>query len=214
MKLEISFADRFGAAISGEIERGGLASAAAMRAAGELLKTRLRTDLRASGIRNPDRIGNTIRSAAYPKRGGSLNAAAIVYAKSPQIVRGLTAGEEIVPAKGRFLVIPNTEVIGRRGRKRWTLRDAAGRFGALSFVARPGGGWFVLATLRRGATGRLQKGSARARRIGTGFERVLLFTLVPSVRLRRRLDVEARLAEIGRDVPGLLAAALSRLETP
>jgi hypothetical protein len=196
-------------ALSGEMTReialGKAAATGAARDAVEWLKISLRRDLAASGLKNAARVGNTIRSIVYPKAGSSFDAASVVFAKSPQIVRGLTSGLEIVPRRGRFLVIPNTDIIGRRGRKRWTLSEAQrGAFGALSFVPRPEGGWYVLADLNARARG-WRKASRKAMREGRA-ERKLIFTLVPQVRLRRRADVPARVQEAGEKLKDYLAA--------
>lgn len=63
-----------------EIKIGKLAAAGAVGAVGGAIKTDWRGQIVQAGLGR--RLGNTVRSEVYPKSGGSLNAAALVWSKA------------------------------------------------------------------------------------------------------------------------------------
>lgn len=152
----------------------------------------LRGGIRAAGL--GDRLANTWRGKAYPGGGKSLHPAGYVWSKAPKIVGAFAEGATILPTGGRrYVAIPTKNVPLKARGRRMTPLDVEvafnqdliirnGRAGRkLAFVsavaARKGRGF------RAPTKGRLAAG--RATRL------ILMFILVPSVRLAKRLDPDA-----------------------
>ena len=105
--------------------------------------------------------------------------------------------------RGRFLAIP-TENAPRKGTDGRRIRPSTfpeHRFGPLRFVPRQSGPSFLVADGLRASFSRksgelrgFRRATERARRSGQGLTTVVMFLLVPQVKLRKRLDV-ARAAE-------------------
>lgn len=74
MKLKIAFDPDLVALMQAEIAAGERAVSAAMREAGNSLKSAWRGQITGAGL--GIRLGNSIRFASFPKSGNSLNAAA------------------------------------------------------------------------------------------------------------------------------------------
>ena len=126
------------------------------------------------------------------------------YTKAPQIIRAFDEGAVIRSKRGRFLAIP-TESAPRKGTDGGRISPSTFPehrfFGLLRFVPRPSGPSLVVADGLRASfsrqTGELRgfrRATDRARRSGQGLTTVVMFVLVPQVKLRKRLDV-ARAAE-------------------
>jgi hypothetical protein len=179
-----------------DIER---AVATSTREAGRGLKTELRRQVGNAGL--GQRLANSWRDRHYPNR--KLDAASLVYTKAPQIIRASDEGAVIRSRRGRFLAIP-TENAPRRGTDGKRISPSTfpeHRFGPLRFVARQSGpSLLVVGGLRASfsrQTGELRgfrRATDRARRSGQGLTTVVMFLLVPQVKLSKRLDV-ARAAE-------------------
>jgi hypothetical protein len=155
--------------------------------ASEGLKQDLRTQVASAGLGR--RLANTWRSRVYPSQ-PSLRAAGLVYTRAPVIMSAFASGATIRARGHRYLAIPTEAVVRRQGRK-LTPADFAEAGIALRFVP-PGGRRPALlvadnfVACKRGfrvATGRRVKS-------GRGLATVVMFILVPQVRLRRRLDVD------------------------
>jgi hypothetical protein len=194
-----------------DIERG---AAAGTEAAGRGLKAELRRQVASAGL--GQRLARTWRDKHYDNRG--LDAASLVYTKAPQIIRAFDEGTVIGPKRSRFLAIP-TENAPRRGVGGKRISPSTfpeHRFGPLRFVLRPSGPSLLVVDGVRASfsrkTGELRgfrRASDRARRsTGAGLTTVVMFVLVPQVKLPKRLDV-ARAAErwSGR-LPALVEGSL------
>ena len=169
------------------------------RDAGRGLKAELRRQVGSAGL--GQRLANSWRDIHYDNPG--LDAASLVYTKAPQIIRAFDEGALIRSKRGRFLAIPtaNAPRKGTDGRRISPSTFPEHRFGPLRFVPRRSGpSLLVVADLHASVsrkTGELRgfrRASDRARRSGRGLATVVMFLLVPQVKLRKRLDV-ARAAE-------------------
>jgi hypothetical protein len=175
------------------------AVASGTRDAGRNLRTELHRQVTSAGL--GQRLANSWRDKHYPNQ--QLDAASLVYTKAPQIVRAFDEGAVIRSKRGRFLAIPtqNAPRKGTDGKRIGPSTFPEHRFGPLRFVPRRNGpSLLVVEGLRASVsrkTGELRgfrRASDRARRTGAGLSTVVMFLLVPQVKLRKRLDV-ARAAE-------------------
>jgi hypothetical protein len=147
------------------------------------------------------RLANSWRDRHYPNR--KLDAATLLYTKAPQIVRAFDEGVLIRSRRGRFLAIP-TENAPRKGTDGKRISPSIfpeHRFGRLRFVPRPSGPSLLVVDGLRASfsrkTGELRgfrRATDRTRQSGQNLTTVVMFLLVPQVKLPRRLDV-ARAAE-------------------
>lgn len=168
----------------------------AMRGATDTLKTVLRRQVTDAGL--GVRLSNTWRAETYPGSGDALNPAGYAWSNAPNIIDAFERGATMRPLGGKgFLWIPTRNVPRSRGRgtrKAMTpfevevlydqdliiRRGKAGRF--LAFVS------VVRGRSKRGGFRRATKGRLAQRRDA---ELVLMFVLVPSVTLPKKLDLEA-----------------------
>ena len=175
------------------------AVAAGTRDAGRGVRTELRRQVTSAGL--GQQLANSWRDEHYPNQ--KLDAASLVYTKAPQIMRAFDEGAVVRSKRGRFLAIP-TENAPRKGTDGKRIRPSTfpeHRFGPLRFVPRtPGPSLLVVDGLRAsfsrksGELRGFRRATDRARRSGQGLTTVVMFLLVPQVKLRKRLDV-ARAAE-------------------
>jgi Family of unknown function (DUF6441) len=179
-----------------DLERAVVAST---KSAGGGLKTELRRQVASAGL--GQRLANSWRDRHYPNR--KLDAASLVYTKAPQIIRAFDEGALIRSKRGRFLAIP-TENAPRKatdGKRISPSTFPEHRLGPLRFVPRPSGPSLLVADGLRAShsrqTGQLRgfrRATDRARHSGQGLVTVVMFLLMPQVKLPKRLDV-ARAAE-------------------
>ena len=150
------------------------------------------------------RLARTWRSRGYPNRGH--DAASLVWSKAPQIVRAFDEGAVIRSKSGFWLAIP-TPAAPKRGPtgRRITPGMVERIFGRrLRFVYRTRGASLLVMdgmVARGGKRGGFRMASTRkaSRSRGayvstSGLTTVVMFFLVPQVRMPKRLDV-ARAAE-------------------
>ena len=203
MKLKLDITPDLVVAMAAEVKAGEKAVTAAMREAGNSLKTAWRGQITGAGLGR--RLANSIRSQTYPKAGESLNAAALVWSKARVIVGAHDTGPLIRSRNGFWLAIP-TEAAGRGFRGgRITPGEWERRRGMrLRFVYRPRGSSLLVADRARINT----RGQAVASRSKTGRNQVTvpIFLLVPQVKLPKRLEL-ARDARAAQDaLPALIVA--------
>jgi hypothetical protein len=179
-----------------DIER---AVATGTRDAGRGLKTELRSQVASAGL--GQRLANSWRDKHYPNR--KLDAASLVYTKAPQIIRAFDDGAVIRSNRRRFLALPteNAPRKGTDGRRISPSTFPEHRLGPLRFVPRSNGPSLLVAdglrasfSRRSGEMRGFRRATDRARRSGHGLTTVVMFLLVPQVKLSKRLDV-ARAAE-------------------
>jgi len=199
MKLAATIARSLQTDMRAELRGIERAVAAGTREGGRGLKTDLRRQVTSAGL--GQRLANSWRDKHYPNQ--KLDAASLVYTNAPQIIRAFDEGAVIRSRSGRFLAIPteNAPRKGTDGRRISPGTFPEHRFGPLRFVPRPSGPSLLVADGLRTSfsrkTGELRgfrSATDRARRSGQGLTTVVMFLLVPQVKLRKRLDV-ARAAE-------------------
>jgi hypothetical protein len=199
MKLTGSITRSLQADMQAELRDLERAVATGTRDAGRGLGTELRRQVGSAGL--GQRLANSWRDKHYPNQ--KLDAASLVYTKAPQIIRAFDEGAVIRSRRGQFLAIP-TESAPRKGTDGKRISPSTfpeHRFGPLRLVPRPSGPSLLVVDGLRASysrkTGQLRgfrRATDRARRSGQGLTTVVMFLLVPQVKLRKRLDV-ARAAE-------------------
>ena len=199
MKLAATIARSLQADMQGELRDIERAVATGTRDAGRSLRTELRRQVASAGL--GQRLANSWRERHYPNQ--KLDAASLVYTKAPQIIRVFDEGAVIRSKRGRFLAIPteNAPRKGTDGRRIGPSTFPEHRFGPLRFVPRSSGPSLLVVDGVRASfsrkTGELRgfrRVTDRALRSGQGPTTVVMFLLVPQVKLRKRLNV-ARAAE-------------------
>jgi hypothetical protein len=199
MKLAAVIARSLQADMEAELRAIEGAVAAGTREAGRGLKTELRRQVTSAGL--GQRLANSWRDKHYPNQ--KLDAASLVYTKAPQIIRAFDEGAVIRSRRGRFLAIP-AENAPRKGTDGKRIRPSTfpeHRFGPLRFVPRPGGPSLLVVDGLRASFSRksgelrgFRRATERVQARGEGLTTVVMFLLVPQVKLPKQLDV-ARAAE-------------------
>jgi Family of unknown function (DUF6441) len=199
MKLAATVARSLQADLQAELRDIDRAVASGIRDAGRGLKSELRRQV--ATTRLGQRLANSWRDKHYPNQ--KLDAASLVCTKAPQIIRALEEGAVIRSRRGRFLAIPTEDAPrkGTDGKRIGPSTFPEHRFGPLRFVPRSTGPSFLVADGLRASLSRksgelrgFRRATDRARRSGQGLTTVVMFLLVPQVKLSKRLDV-ARAAE-------------------
>ena len=173
------------------------------------------------------RLAKTIRREVYPKGRNSIDAAALVWTKAPKIIDAYARGSTIRPVNGaRYLWIPTDDVPKQRQGNRLTPQEVEQRFGRDLVIIGAGNhrlrttpsrvnngvayaGFSGLAI--RKASGRWRNATPNQMKPGHRSYRevtrqfVLMFTLVPLVKVSKRLDLEALAREAEARFPGQLS---------
>ena len=197
MKLHLELRPNLVDLMAAEIKAGEQAVSSAMRAAGRDLKVAWRGQITQAGLGR--RLANTIRSESYPKTGESLNAAALVWSKAPEIIGAHDRGALIRSREGMWLAIPMAAA--GRGHKggRITPAEWERRRGLrLRFVYRRRGASLLVADGRLNSRG---LGVASRSKTGRGRATVPIFLLVPQVKLAKRLDLARDVERIEIQLP-------------
>ena len=202
MKLAATIVGSLQVGLQAEMHQIEKAVGAGVKVAGEGLKGELRRQVVTAGL--GVRLARTWRSRAYPNR--AHDAASLVWSKAPQIVRAFDEGAVIRSRRGFWLAIPSPEA-PKRGPtgKRITPGMVERMYGRrLRFVYRPRGASLLVMdgmVARGGRRGGFRLASTRkaSRSRGahvstSGLTTVVMFFLVPQVRMPKRLEV-ARAAE-------------------
>jgi len=202
MKLDLSVAGDIVIAMQAEILAGEKAVTAAMRVAGNTLKSDWRAQV--TRARLGQRLANTIRSKTYPATGESFDAAALVWSNAPQIIGAHDTGPLIRSKDGFWLAIP-TPAAGKGARgKALTPGEWETRRGLrLRFIYRRRGPSLLVADGRLNSRG---LGVASRSKTGRGKATVPIFLLVPQVKLAKRLNLVRDAERAQAAVPGLIVA--------
>jgi hypothetical protein len=213
MKLAATIARSLHADMRAELRDIEGAVASGTREAGRGLRIVLRRQVGSAGL--GQRLANSWRDRHYPNR--KLDAASLVYTKAPQIIRAFDEGAVIRSRRGRFLAIPTEPRKGTGGKRISPSTFPEHRFGPLRFVPRPSGPSLLVVDGLRASfsreTGELRgfrRSTERAQRSGQGLTTVVMFLLVPKVKLRKRLDVARAAERWSEQVPALIEEALRR----
>ncbi|EDX79953.1 hypothetical protein BBAL3_1110 [Brevundimonas sp. BAL3] len=196
----------------------------AIRDGAEELKQDWRDQILDAGL--GQRLANTIRSEVYPRAQVSLDAAALIWTKAPQIIESYASGATIRPVNGgRYLWVPTDEVPKTRRGQRLGPQEVEARFGRKLIVIDPkhwrmrtsstgvkGGvayaGFDGLVV--RKASGRWKNATRNQMTPGSRSYRettrqfVVMFTLLPMVKKEKRLDLDALAGAADRRHDGLL----------
>jgi hypothetical protein len=202
MKLDLSVAGDIVIAMQAEILAGEKAVTAAMRVAGNTLKSDWRAQV--TRARLGQRLANTIRSKTYPAAGESFDAAALVWSNAPHIIGAHDTGPLIRSKDGFWLAIP-TPAAGKGARgKALTPGEWERRRGLrLRFIYRRRGPSLLVADGRLNSRG---LGVASRSKTGRGKATVPIFLLVPQVKLAKRLNLARDAERAQAAVPGLIVA--------
>ena len=142
--------------------------------------------------------------------------ASLIYTKAPQIIRAFDEDAVIRSRRGRFLAIPtdNAPRKGTDGKRISPSTFPEHRFGPLRFVPRPSGPSLLVVDGLRASfsrkTGELRgfrRSTERARQRGQGLTTVVMFLLVPQVKLCKRLDVGRAAEHWSAQLPALTLTA-------
>lgn len=200
MRIRAELIGSFGEVLADEVRAGERATTAAISAAGSRLRDNWRSQIMSAGL--GARLARTIRLSRYPNGRPSLNAAALVWTKAPEIVGAHDAGVTIRSKDGFWLAIP-TDAAGRgRGGRRITPGEWEARTGLrLRFVYRADRPSLLVAEGRLSSRGRAVQSRSKT---GRGRMTIPIFTLVPQVTLRKRLNLEAPIRsavdQLGSDI--------------
>lgn len=164
------------------------------------------------------RLARTVRREVYPKGDVSLNAASLIYARpnrgagasAATVIAAHDEGSLIRGRQGLWLAIPIGPVAKMRGpgNKRITPLGWERRTGrALTFIFRRGRPGLLVDTgeqsLRRSGD---PAGFQAARRPTRKNVWIPIFTLVPQVRLRKRLNIAALASQAEAALPAAILA--------
>ena len=208
MKLGAAIVGSLMADMKSETKRIERGVAAGIKEAGVGLKGDLRKQVVAAGLGS--RLARTWRSRAYPNKGH--DAATLVWSKAPQIIRTFDEGAVIRSKSGLWLAIP-TPAAPKRGVGGKRINPGnfpEHRFGPLRFVYRRGRPSLLVVDSVRitksGRVGRRAKGGAftKTGRMKQGIATVVMFIMVPQVKLKKRLDVVREARRWERSLPGLI----------
>lgn len=184
---------------------------AAIRDGADELKADWRDQILDAGL--GQRLAMTIRSEVYPRAQVSLDAAALIWTKAPDIIDSYARGATIRPVNGgRYLWIPTGEVPKKRQGVPLTAEEVEARFGRKLVVINPGH-WRTKTTTTamnggvayagfdglvvRKSSGRwrnatfnqMTKGHRSYRETTRQF--VVMFTLLPMIKKAKLLDLNA-----------------------
>ena len=195
MKLGAAIVGSVKADLEAEVRRIERAVPVGVKEAGSGLKGELRKQVIGAGLGT--RLARTWRDRHYPNRGH--DAASLVWSKAPQIIRTFDEGTTIRSKDGFWLAIPTPSAPKRGvGGKRINPSNfPEHRFGPLRFVYRQRGPSLLVVDAVRvnagtGRVGRRAKGGAYTKtgRMKAGMATVVMFLLVPQVKMPKRLDVK------------------------
>jgi hypothetical protein len=213
MKIAATLARSMQADMQAELHDVERAVTGGTRDAGRGLRTELRRQVTSAGL--GQRLANSWRDKHYPNQ--RLDAASLVYTKAPQIIRTFDEGAVIRSRRGRFLAIPtgNAPRKGADGKRISPSTFPEHRFGPLRFVPRSSGPSLLVVDSLRASfsrqTGQLRgfrRATERARRSGQGLTTVVMFVLVPQVKLRKRLDIARAAERWSAQLPALIERQL------
>jgi len=201
MKLKMDVSPDLVGMFDAEVKAGERAVKTAMQSAGAELKQAWRMQITTAGLGR--RLPRTIRNKTFPERSDSIDAAALVWSKAPEIINAHDRGILIRSKNGFYLAIPTPAAGKGRGGSRLTPGEWEQRRGMkLRFIYRRKGPSLLVAEKARINT----RGTAVASRSKTGRGQVSapIFILVPQVKLRKRLDLARDADRVARSVPGLI----------
>lgn len=176
----------------------------------------MQSDLRASTVKAGlgGRLANTWRSAVYPKGRISIDAAAMVYSKAPDIIDSFDRGATIYPVNGsKMLAIP-TKNVPRKGRgRRMTPLDVEDAFNQdLKFARSKDGKVIAYVEVIRAKSNKGWRQATRGRlRQGRVVQPVVMFILIPAAHMPKHFDLDATGYFWGQQMQAVFERNLSQL---
>jgi hypothetical protein len=208
MKFEVTVEPEFTGLMGEAVRDAQVAVSATIGSAGRALQAGWRAQVLSAAF--GQRLANTIRAKLYPKGRPSLGAASLVWTKAPEIVHAHDAGVLIRSKDAFWLAIPQPAAGSLPGNARMTPLAFERRTGLrLRFVYRRGRpSLLVVDDARISSAGRAVANRGKRRKDGilTGATTVVVFVLVPQVKLPKRLDLERLARATAERLPRLLAA--------
>lgn len=206
MKLSVRQEGDLDKMVADDVTRMERAHTRAMRTVATDFKAAWRDEI--ATARLGKRLGNTIRSQAYPSGAASLNAAAMVWTKAPHIVSAHDEGALIKSVRGFVLAVPLPAAGRGPGGRRMTPSEFEKRTGQkLRFVPRKGAsGLLVVDDARVSKKGQARRKGGRRRKDGilSGSQTVPVFALVPQVKLGKRTDLVRTAEAVAAHIPALM----------
>lgn len=201
MRLEATFQGKLQDYMKKQYAVAERAVTQGIREATDGLKLSMRRQVTSAGL--GPRMANTWRGDVYPKRENSIRAAGLVYTRSGKVMAGFEDAATIRSKDGWWLAIPtpNAPKRGVGGKRISPSNFPEHRYGKLRFVYRSGKPSLLVVDNARPSynrkTGQLRgfrKASKRAVGTGNGLSTVVMFWLVPQVKLPRLItfEIEAR----------------------
>lgn len=190
-------------------------------------KDGLKADLReqAIGAGLGQRVANTWRGQVYPQGGRvSINAAAFVWSKAPRIIDCFDRGPVIRTVNGkRYLAIPTPNVPRGPSRRKMTPHEVEIAFDQDLNFAKAANGRLVayIMAYARGTgfrpprRGELFRAFTRGTKTGFGGGRavhVVMFVMVPTVKMPKKLSVDQIADTWAGNVPDMLGEELQRVQ--
>jgi hypothetical protein len=210
MEFRITIEGDLKGSMQQEVNAGKRAVTMAMRSAAGTLKTAWRGQITSAGLGS--RLSKVVQSAAYPKGQPSLNAAAMVLTKSPQIISAHNDGATIRSKDGFWLAIPLPAAGRGVGGRRISPGEWERKTGRqLDFVYRRGK-TALLVDVGKKAPGnvmvRIRKRGGSVLSDPRTFDKRWrpMFILVPQVRLKKRLDLGGAAQRVAGAVPAAIVA--------
>ncbi len=154
------------------------------------LKLNMRRQVLSAGL--GQRMANTWRGNVYPKGKNSIRAAGLVYTKASKIMAGFDEGTVIRSKDGWWLAVPtpNAPKRGIGGKRISPSNFPEHRFGKLRFVYRKNGPSLLVADnvqasykRKTGELSGFRKASKRNLKTGKNLSTVVMFFLVPQVKM-------------------------------
>ena len=203
--------------VRGHIDRAERAVTRAVHRAGRGLQGELRQQVVSAGLGR--RVANAWRLKAFPTEGASIDAAAYIWSNAPKIIRAFDEGVVIRGRSGNWLAIPTENAPKSYGFKpispsNWPTE----RFGPLRLVyCRNGPSLLVVDNVRINrrsgrVSRRVKDPRTKSGALRKGLVSVVMFLLVPQVRLTKRLDVDAARRHWESRLPGLIVGEWLQLE--
>lgn len=214
MRFKLAVEGNLVKAMEAEENRIARAVTAGVNTVAEDVKQDYRTQIAQAGLGK--KLPRTITKKLYPNE-PSIAAAALVYSKAEKIIEVFQKGSTIKSSNGFFLAIPTSSAPKKgNGGKRLTPSNFPEQsYGPLRFVYRPGkNSLLVVDGLRakKGKRGGFARGSAKAQTTGAGLATVAMFTLVPQVRMPKKLNLGRTQDKARRRLPRQIKYNLETME--
>lgn len=176
-------------------------------------QAKLRQQTESAGLGR--RVANAWRMRVFPHHGTADDAAALIWSRAPDIIRG-NMGAVIRGRDGTYLAIPTPAAPKRVAGKRVTpgrLEAAWGIVLRMVYVSPVRSYLVAELRARRGRRGGFTPASATAKRTGRGLATVVLFTLHRQVRLPARIDRDGVAVAAERALPAAVVRGMAEVET-